>query len=146
MGKLRRHEDAIGRLVEALRGRHQGAALEEWLRRPETTWEQIVEMAPAVGGIEADHRSVEQVVVETKYAGYIRRQTTDIEHAQRHEAVRIPDTFNFLAVPQLRTEAREKLSRVRPRNLGQAGRISGITPADLAVLMLYLKEPGRMVS
>jgi prepilin-type N-terminal cleavage/methylation domain-containing protein len=87
-----------------------------------------------------------QVEIETKYAGYIRRQLGEIEKQAKVQSVAIPQTFDFRAVPQLRFEAKEKLSQVRPRNLGQAGRISGITPADLAVLMLYLKEPQRMAS
>ena len=98
-------------------------------------------MAPDVSEIEADRRSVEQVVVETKYAGYIRRQAADIERAAKIEAVRIPPTFDFAAVPQLRYEAKEKLGRVRPESLAQAGRISGITPADLTLLMLHLRRP-----
>ncbi len=81
-----------------------------------------------------------------KYAGYIRRQQLEIERQAKLHGVRIPETFDFRAVAQLRNEAKDKLSRVRPRDLGQAGRISGITPADLAVLMLYLKEPGRLAS
>ena len=85
-----------------------------------------------------------QIEVETQYAGYIRRQTAEIQRQQKVQRVPIPPTFDFNAIPQLRTEAKEKLTRVRPQNLGQAGRISGITPADLAVLMIYLKEPNRI--
>ncbi|HUG89815.1 MAG TPA: tRNA uridine-5-carboxymethylaminomethyl(34) synthesis enzyme MnmG [Planctomycetaceae bacterium] len=143
--QLESHEAEIARATALITSRrHEGATLEEWLRRPEIGWADVCRLSPEAAALELSPAAAFQVAVETKYAGYIRRQTTEIEHARRHEAVRIPDTFNFLAVPQLRFEAREKLSRVRPRNLGQAGRISGITPADLAVLMLYLREPGRM--
>jgi len=76
--------------------------------------------------------------LEAKYSGYIERQAAEVERFQRMENRRIPDTFDYTAVPQLRHEAREKLTRVRPASLGQAGRISGITPADLAVLLFYL--------
>lgn len=142
MGKLRRHEEAILRLTDALQSRrHQGTTLEDWLRRPEMTWEQIVEMAPEVGSTEADRRSIEQVVIETKYAGYIRRQAADIERAAKTEAIRIPAAFDYSAVPQLRVEAKEKLGKVRPENVAQAGRISGITPADLALVVLHLRRP-----
>ena len=89
--------------------------------------------------------AIQQVEIEIKYAGYIRRQTADIERHHKIQAIRIPATFNFQAIPQLRREAKEKLSRVRPVDLGQAGRISGITPADLSILVLYLKEPGRLL-
>ncbi len=123
-----------------------GITLEEWLRRPEVGWNELCEMAPEVARSSSSQRSVEQVVIETKYAGYIRRQAADIERNAKSEAIRIPDTFDFVAVPQLRHEAREKLSRVRPGTLAQAGRVSGITPADLAVLMLYLRDPKRLAT
>jgi len=76
--------------------------------------------------------------VEAKYAGYIDRQANEVERFKRMENRRIPDTFDYTAVPQLRQEARDKLSRVRPASVGQASRVSGITPADLAVLLFYL--------
>jgi tRNA uridine 5-carboxymethylaminomethyl modification enzyme len=79
------------------------------------------------------------VILEAKYAGYIDRQTAQVERFQRLESKSIPATFNFAAVPQLRNEAKEKLTRIRPGSVGQAGRISGITPADLAVLLIYLE-------
>ena len=82
---------------------------------------------------------VEQVVLEAKYSGYIDRQAAEVERFRRLEDRRIPPHFDYAAVHQLRHEAREKLSRVRPVNLGQASRISGITPADLAMLLLYLE-------
>jgi tRNA uridine 5-carboxymethylaminomethyl modification enzyme len=81
---------------------------------------------------------VEQVVLEAKYSGYVDRQAAQVERFQRMESQPIPAHFDFAAVPQLRREAKEKLSKVRPANLGQAGRISGITSADLAVVLLYL--------
>ena len=91
---------------------------------------------PELGGFRPD--VIEQVVLEAKYSGYIHRQTAQIERFQRMESRPIPAHFDYAAVPQLRAEAREKLSRIRPANLGQAGRISGICPADLAVLLIYL--------
>jgi tRNA uridine 5-carboxymethylaminomethyl modification enzyme len=101
---------------ESLCGLHR--ALREWDVRPDV---------------------VEQVVLECKYAGYISRQADQVERFQAMEGRTIPPTFDYQAIPQLRFEAREKLSRVRPANIGQAGRVSGITPADLAVLLLYLR-------
>ena len=91
-------------------------------------------------------RAAEPVEIETKYAGYIRRQASTIEKQSNLENVRIPETFDYLAVSNLRAEAREKLQKVQPANLGQASRISGITPADIAILMLHVKEPSRMAS
>ena len=82
---------------------------------------------------------IEQVVLEAKYVGYVGRQAAAVERFRRMEGRPIPAHFDYALVPQLRAEAREKLGRVRPANLGQAGRISGISPADLAVLMIYLE-------
>ena len=88
--------------------------------------------------------ALEQVILEAKYHGYINRQAAQVERFQRMEGRAIPPHFDYTAVPQLRVEAREKLSRIRPANLGQAGRISGISPADLAVVLMYLEEPMDM--
>lgn len=144
---LAKHEQSIEQLTSFLRDRrHQGLTLEEWLRRPEINWDQIVEMASEATTGDHTKRSIEQVVIETKYAGYIRRQAADIERNAKIEAVRIPEFFDFAAVPQLRHEAKEKLSRVRPQTLAQAGRISGITPADLSMLMLYLRKPQKLAT
>jgi tRNA uridine 5-carboxymethylaminomethyl modification enzyme len=124
--------------------RRQGLLLEDHLRRPETTWNDLVILAPEAGTLGLSRRAIDQVVIETKYWGYIRRQTLDIERQAKVQSLGIPSSFDFAAISQLRAEAKEKFSRVRPGNLGQAGRISGITPADLAVLALYLKEPARL--
>jgi tRNA uridine 5-carboxymethylaminomethyl modification enzyme len=126
--------------------RHEGNTLEEWLRRPEIEWEHVASFSPPISELGIDARERQQLVIEAKYAGYIRMQEREIERQQKVLAIRIPATFNFQAVPQLRPEAKEKLARVQPGDLAQAGRISGITPADLAVLLLYLKEPGRLAS
>ena len=120
--------------------------MEEWLRRPEIVWKDVCEMSSVAAELELPDRSSREVVIEAKYAGYIRRQTSSIERLENVKAVRIPDTFDYHSITNLRMEAKEKLSRIQPRNLDQASRISGITPADLAVLMLYLKEPQRMAT
>jgi tRNA uridine 5-carboxymethylaminomethyl modification enzyme len=141
------HEAEIVRASEMIEQlRHQGSTLEEWLRRPEITWTELERMSPELAGMTIGALAKQQVEIETKYAGYIRRQTADIERQHKIQFVRIPETFNFQAVAQLRREAKEKLTKVRPADLGQASRISGITPADLTILLLYLKEPDRLVS
>jgi len=84
------------------------------------------------------------VVLEAKYSGYIERQAAQVERFHRLEGRPIPATFDYQAIPQLRIEAREKLSSIKPANLGQASRISGIHPADLAVLLVYLDSPGKI--
>src|SRR5262249_45299478 len=139
-GGWQRKEQAIAELSDYLQThRHQGDSLETWLRRTEVTWEQLVAMHSALiePPLPADAR--EQVILEAKYAGYIGRQAAQVERFQKMEARPIPTHFDYTAVPQLRAEAKEKLGRIRPATLGQASRISGISPADLAVLLIYLE-------
>ncbi len=131
---------AIARLQEYLRQhRREGLTLEQWLRRPEVSWETLRERHPPLQQWDGRPEVVEQVVIDAKYSGYIQRQAAEIERFRKLEDQAIPPHFDYDAVPQLRYEAREKLRRVRPASLGQASRISGITPADLAVLLIYLK-------
>lgn len=141
------HEAGIAAALElAVKKFHQGHSLEEWLRRPETEWPDVCEFSEEARSLNLPTLAAKQLSIEAKYAGYIRRQTATIERQGQIDTVRIPEFFNFHACPQLRAEAKEKLSRVRPRHVGQASRISGITPADLAVLLLYLSEPARMAT
>ena len=136
--RLEQKEEAISGLNGLLESsRHEGDSLDRWLKRTETTWAQIVGWNPQAAEFAAD--VIEQVVLEAKYSGYIGRQSAQVERFQRMEGRAIPAHFDYAAVPQLRAEAKEKLGRVRPVNFGQAGRISGISPADLAVLLLYLE-------
>ncbi len=136
--RFEKKEEGIARLTALLRvNKHEGDTLERWLQRPETTWDQVTAWCPGLNDFPAS--VVEQVILEARYAGYIQRQAAEVERFQRLESKPIPVHFDYAAVPQLRTEAREKLSRIRPANLGQASRISGITPADLAVVMLYVE-------
>ncbi len=145
--QLERHEEDIRRATDQIEKlRHQGKTLEEWLRRSEIAWNDLVKMAPELSELNIARRAAEQVQIETKYAGYIRRQAAEIQKQQKVEKLRIPETLDFAAIPNLRVEAREKLGRVRPQNMGQAGRISGITPADLAIVLLYLDQPSRLSS
>ena len=144
--RFERHEAEIVRATELVnRLRHEGSSLEEWLRRPEIAWPQIESMSSELMALGTTELVKQQVQIETKYAGYIRRQAFEIARQHKIQAVRIPSTFDFQAVPQLRREAKEKLTKVRPADLGQAGRISGITPADLSIVLLYLKEPERLL-
>src|SRR5262249_7220363 len=119
--------------------RHDGDSLETWLRRTEVEWDQLTDMHPALREMPLPAHVREQVVLEAKYAGYIGRQAAEVERFRKLESRPIPPHFDYDAVFQLRVEAREKLGRIRPATLGQAGRISGISPADLAVLLLYLE-------
>ncbi len=123
------------------RHRVDGVSLEQILRRPPTTWDELVALAPELDLTAQRPDVIDQVVIEAKYGGYIARQSNQIEKARRMESKVLPESLDYWAIPQLRYEAREKLSRIRPRSLGQAARISGINPADLATLMVYLKRP-----
>ncbi|MBI5662240.1 MAG: tRNA uridine-5-carboxymethylaminomethyl(34) synthesis enzyme MnmG [Ignavibacterium album] len=87
-----------------------------------------------------DEKAVEQVEIELKYEGYIKRQFETIEKLERYEDLKIPLTLNYFEIKQLSTEGREKLARFRPRSIGQASRISGVTPSDISVLLIYLKS------
>ena len=85
----------------------------------------------------------ERLETEIKYAGYIARQDRMIRDVARHEKTLIPADFEYADLTGLTLEAREKLTRIRPQNLGQAGRISGVSPADVAALMLYITSKTR---
>jgi tRNA uridine 5-carboxymethylaminomethyl modification enzyme len=138
--RFEQKEAGIAALQTQLRAaKSDGDNLWTWLRRTEVEWGAVCARCPALREWDARPDVVEQVILEAKYAGYIDRQAAEVERFQKLETRRIPDTFDYAAVPQLRHEAREKLSRVRPASVGQAGRISGITPADLAMLLLYLE-------
>ena len=141
--QLERHEAEVAR-CEAFLASHrvEGKTLAERLRRPEVTVEALDEL-PEWRAARFDPRAAEQAAVAAKYAGYLARQAAEVKKAKRWGAVRIPESFDFAAISQLRTEAREKLGRVRPADVGQAGRVSGITPADLSVLVVALERAGR---
>jgi tRNA uridine 5-carboxymethylaminomethyl modification enzyme len=143
--RLQAHEAQIERAQSILPAQfHQGTTLEQLLRRPETTWLDVCGMSSDLAALDLTPLAAEQVVLETKYAGYIRRQQAQIERRDQTDAVAIPDQFDYSAVLPLRAEAKQKLLKVKPRDLGQASRISGITPADIAILILYVKEPHRL--
>jgi len=124
--------------------RINGITLDQILRRPEATWQSVCDQSPQAAELKLSTAAAEQICLETKYAGYLKRQTAAIEKLEQVQGVSIPEHFAYQAVPQMRAEAKEKLGRIRPRNLGQALRISGITPADIAILLLYVKEPKRL--
>ncbi len=108
------------------------------LRRTEIQWEDLIARLPELAGIAP--QVAQQVTYDAKYEGYLARQQIDIDRQQRLAARKIPSAIDFTSVLHLRAEAREKFERVRPVDLAQAGRISGITPADLAVLTVHLES------
>lgn len=120
--------------------RVDGISLAQRLRRPELSWDDLLELDPSLGEVEP--KALEQVIIEARYGGYIARQAAQVERFRRLEGKALPENLDYGSISQLRVEAREKLARVRPRTLGQAGRISGINPADLATLMVHMKRSG----
>ena len=112
--------------------------LRELLKRPEIDYSACRALQLVPEDIPAD--VYEQVETEVKYKGYIDRQILVIEKFKRLEDARIPDGMAFDEIPGLTAEVREKLLRVRPTSLGQASRISGITPAALSILMIFIKK------
>jgi tRNA uridine 5-carboxymethylaminomethyl modification enzyme len=132
-----RKEEGIIELQGYLKkNRSDGDSLDTWLRRTGQEWSDVC--ARHSNLCAWDHRA-DVVELEAKYSGYVERQASEVERFRRHENKRIPTQFDYAAIPQLRQEAMEKLTRIRPNSLGQASRISGITPADLAVLLFYLE-------
>jgi tRNA uridine 5-carboxymethylaminomethyl modification enzyme len=109
-----------------------------WLRRPENTIASLSDSIREVLGQEPVHGLLATLETEAKYAGYISQQRRQIDRLRDSELRRIPPGFQFGGIPGLSTEAKQKLERVRPQTLGQAGRIPGITPAAIAVLDVYL--------
>ena len=132
---------SIDALTAALqRHRHDGRLLIEWLARPEVQLETLCAQAggPAVSAFSQEVRLAVQIAV--KYAGYLAREQRLIARGRQMETRRIPVGFDYGRIAQLRHEAREKLARFRPHSLGQAARISGISPADIATLSLHLAQ------
>ncbi len=113
----------------------------ELLRRPEVTYAGLMSL-PGVGPGELDPQVAEQVEIQAKYAGYIERQREDIERQRRHEQMTLPPDLDYAEVRGLSREVREKLSRHRPHTLGQAGRLPGVTPAAVSLLLIHLKRGG----
>ena len=116
----------------------RGISFAELIKRPELNYELLFEIDP--GRKPLPWRVREQVNIEIKYEGYIRRQMQQVEHFKKLEGKKLPKDINYQELKGLRLEARQKLEKIRPENIGQAGRISGVSPADVSVLMIYLEQ------
>jgi len=136
--RLEAKQQEIARIHELLETTHDdGVSLAQVMRRPETTWNDLVSRLPQLA--EFSDQARQQVSHDLKYAGYIARQEVDVERQRRLAGKRIPSSFDYERLSHLRHEAREKLASVRPVTLAQASRISGITPADIALLLVHLE-------
>lgn len=115
------------------------------VKRPELSLFEILKMFDnnehtIINDLLNDKKALEQVEIKLKYEGYIKRQFETVERMERHEETQIPLTLNYSSMTALSAEGREKLARVKPRSIGQASRISGVTPSDISILLVYLKN------
>lgn len=124
----KRYINQTGRSVSAL----------EFLRRPGTSYRELVSLGIGSDGLKAD--SAQQVEIEAKYEGYIKKQEGEVTRMARLEARYIPSGFDYSGIAGLRYEARHKLIQLQPMTLGQASRIDGVTPADVSILMVHLER------
>lgn len=126
-------------ITEELRRIHQtrygSETLAQLLRRPEMNYTSLPMCNDSLS-----EEEVQQVEISIKYDGYIARQEAEVENFKKLEDKQIPKTFDFISVPSLRSEARQKLNKIRPATVGQASRISGVSPADIAILIVWLKR------
>jgi tRNA uridine 5-carboxymethylaminomethyl modification enzyme len=144
-------EVGIAQLGQMMTGR-------ELLRRPDVRYRQVEQLAQRVEQERAalaedpaaitgtlqlpalEEEAAEEVDLQVKYENYIRKQEQLVRRTRRLEEMRIPETLDYQAIPHLRTEARQKLMRTLPRTVGQASRVEGVTPADVAILMIQLEK------
>ncbi len=154
LDKIRKIEEEIKRLEETTVGANKevqdllqqcksaqlgtGTTLAELIRRPELSYELLKPIDHK--RTELPEEVIEQVNINIKYDGYIRRQLHQIEQFKKLENKMIPENIDYMAVPSLRIEARQKLVKFMPRSIGQASRISGVSPADISVLLVYLTQ------
>ena len=115
----------------------KGVSFAELIKRPELSYELLSEIDPDRPSL--SWRVREQVNIEIKYEGYIRRQRQQVEQFRKMEGKKLPADMDYKSLKGLRLEAQQKLDRIRPENIGQASRISGVSPADISVLLIYLE-------
>ena len=113
-------------------------SLAELLKRPELNYDALNRISPAP--LPVAEVVAHQIAIQCKYAGYIERQQQDVDRLHRHEAMTIPSDLDFALIDGLSNEIRQKLQEIKPNNLARAGRIPGVTPAALSILLIYLKK------
>ncbi len=137
--QFRDKEDSIHSEVDRLRStRHEGQLLSQILKRPENRYQDIPQP-----NLDLSEEVQQQVEIIIKYQGYIERQEMEIQKFKTMEEKQIPEWMDYERIPGLRNEARQKLLDIEPRTLGQASRISGISPADISLLMVHMKQAAR---
>lgn len=118
-----------------------GTKLEELIRRPQLSYDELAPFDPERPALPFSVR--EQVEIQLKYEGYIRKQMLEVEEQKRLEGKKLPSSIDYTEISGLRLEAREKLNRVQPSDVGQAARISGVNPADISALLIWLEQKGE---
>ncbi len=114
------------------------------LRRPEVPYRLIEQISPS--SEELTEEMKEQVEIQIKYSGYIEKQLLQVERLRKMEKKRIPDDIVYEEIHGIAIEAKQKLSQIRPISIGQASRISGVTPADISILLVYLEHYNQVVA
>jgi tRNA uridine 5-carboxymethylaminomethyl modification enzyme len=139
------HHPAVAELNEVLKNPvTKENTLEDLIRRPEMTYQRLMQIE-SLGPVIENVQAAEQVEIQIKYAGYIERQKEEIAKTLRNENTLIPLDFDYTVISGLSNEVVAKLSNARPETIGKAGRISGITPAAVSLLLVYLKKHGLLV-
>lgn len=136
---LEHKETQIAKAMTLLEARIGDQPAKKYMCRTEVTWEEMVSHIPELSQFEPN--VAEQVFRDVKYAGYIDRQELQVAKQKRLAGKRIPNSFDYQRITGLRIEAKQKLSQIKPLNLDQASRISGITPADLALVLAHMESP-----
>ena len=137
---LKEKEEMIEKVNHYIRNKTSGGnTLLKILRRPDRDFNHLMELDSTLKGFNIPETVQQQIEIENKYEGYILRQQAQIDKFKKMENYQIPDWLTFDNIPEIRIEARQKLSKVSPASLGQASRISGVSPSDITVLMLYLE-------
>jgi tRNA uridine 5-carboxymethylaminomethyl modification enzyme len=134
-------ERVIGQAIE------REYSLADLLRRPGVAYDTLMTLKGADGRAlagpgESDEAVKEQIEIQLKYSGYIDRQTREVERHEHYENLKLPENYNYLDITALSVEVRQKLHAQRPETLGQASRISGVTPAAISLLLVHLKKAG----
>ena len=117
-----------------------GVSATEFLKRPGVKYRHVADLIPELKEIDLDFIGVSQLEIMVKYEGYIKREEKEALSFSKYEEVKLPEDIDYLNMHGLALEARQKLDKVRPLNIGQAGRISGVNPSDISILILNLKK------
>lgn len=143
--RLKPNDEAVNHFIEA-HGDHalkDSVTAADFLKRPYVDYQTLLKFIPAADS-ELLRDVIEQVEIQLKYAGYINKEEVKVNRMKRMEAKKIPEDIDYNAIDGLATEGRQKLDKIRPETLGQASRINGVNPADLAILSVYLRR-GKIV-